>query len=121
MTVDALPPLHGFSVFDVRDPADMDERSRISGRFDGSNRASTYTLRDRALRRSGAQALLTRFAVRRVGELQLSHVADRFGTEVLFVDPGLDGYCFSMMHTGRVALLGAGGSEFRVSSAAAGL
>jgi AraC-like DNA-binding protein len=121
MTVDALPPLHGFSVFDVRDPADMDERSRISGRFPGSNRANTYTLRDRALRQSGAQALLTRFAIRRVGELQLSHVADRFGTEVLFVDPGMDGYCFSMMHTGRVALLGTGGSEFHLSSMAAGL
>lgn len=101
------PKLTGFTVLDVYDPAEMDEQSRMSRRLPGRHSVHTYMLRDPALRRSRAgRLLLTRHADRQAagGDLLLGHVADRFGTEIGIVEPGLPAYCFGLIHAGRLAM-----------------
>jgi AraC-like DNA-binding protein len=96
--------LVGFTVLDVHDPSELDERSQISGRLPGSHTTHTYMLRDKALRRSAPQTVLTRYAIRQVGDLLLSRVSDRFGTEICIGGDGVGAYCFGLLHTGRMAL-----------------
>ena len=98
------PLLNCFTVVEVRDPAEMDEGSRISGRLPGPDGVHIYTLRDPALRRIAAGPLLTRHADRQAGDLMLGHVAEQFGTEVGILEPGLPAYCFTLVRSGRVAL-----------------
>lgn len=100
------PRLRGFTVTDIYDPAEMDERSRMSRRLPGCHGVHTYTLRDPALRRAGAgRVLLTRHVDRQAGgDLLLGHVAERFGTEIGIVEPGLPAYCFCLIRAGRLAL-----------------
>jgi AraC-like DNA-binding protein len=114
------PKLDGFEVFEVLDPTEMDERSLISGRLPGPNTAIRYTLRDGGSRGAGSQQLLTRLATRAVGDVRLSHAADRYGTKVDIVDPGMDAYCFSMLRTGRMGVITADGRETIATDEASG-
>ena len=105
----------------MRDAAELDERSRISRRLPRPNGAHIYTLRDPALRRSGAGLLLTRHATRLAGDLQLSHVADRFGTEVGIGGPGIDYHCFGLVQAGGMALSVPGSRDEVVARGSQGL
>ncbi len=101
LTIPLSPPPGGFTVVDVYDPAEMDEQSHISRRLPGRHSVTTYTLRDPALRRFGAGRLLARHWGH---PLLLGHVAERFGVEVGFVEPGMPAYCFALIRAGRVML-----------------
>ena len=104
--------LDDFLVFDVHDPADMDRDSRISRRFPGFVGNYAYMLRDRPMRRERPGGRLTRLATRLVGrggELVVSYVADRFGTEIRTTGQGLDRYCLGMMLDGGMEMLGGPG------------
>jgi hypothetical protein len=96
--------LSGFTVVEVYDPAEMDERSRMSQRLPGRHSVHTYTLRDPARRRARPGPLLTRHADRKLGNLRFSHVDDRFGTEIGIVEPGMPAYCFSLIRSGYLAM-----------------
>ncbi len=98
------PKLTGFTVVDVRDPAEMDEQSRMSQRLPGRHSVHAYTLRDPALRRASPGRLLAWHADRQVGDLLLGHVAERFATEVGIVEPGMPAYCFNLIRSGRMAM-----------------
>jgi AraC-like DNA-binding protein len=89
---------------DVRDPAEMDERSRVSRRLPGHNAAHCYSLRDPMLRHLSSDTLLTRMVIRSAGDLQLSHVEDRFGTAIEIIGAGMPAYCFGRVLTGRMAI-----------------
>ena len=91
-------------ITDVRDPAELDERSLMSRRLPGRHVVHTYTLRDRARRRAGAGPLLTRHADRDAGDLRLGRVAERFGMEVGIIEPGMPAYCFCLVRSGRLVL-----------------
>src|SRR4051812_25990296 len=96
--------LRGFTIVEVRNPAEIDERSSMSQRLPGRHSVHTYTLRDAALRRSGAGVLLTRHADCQAGDLLLGHVVERFGMEIGIVEPGMPAYCFCLIRSGRLAL-----------------
>ncbi len=100
------PKLTGFTVLDVYDPAEMDERSRMSRRLPGRHSAHTYTLRDPTLRRARPGPLLTRHAGRQAagGDLLLGYAYNRFGTEIGIVEPGLPAYCFGLIRAGCLAM-----------------
>ncbi len=100
------PKLTGFTILDVYDPAEMDERSRMSRRLPGRHGVHTYMLRDPALRRSRAgRLLLTRHAGHQAGgDLMLGYAYNRFGTEIGIVEPGLPAYCFGLIRAGRLAM-----------------
>ena len=101
------PKLTGFTILDVHDPAEMDERSRMSRRLPGRHSAHTYMLRDPALRRSRAGGLLlTRHAGRQAGgsDMLLGYAYNRFGTEIGIVEPGLPAYCFGLIRAGCLAM-----------------
>ena len=51
MDIERSSRLAGFTVVDVCDPAELDERSRVSQRLPNQNASHTYTLRDKALYR----------------------------------------------------------------------
>ncbi len=101
MTIPPSPPPGGFVVIDVSNAAEMDEQSRLSRRLPGRHQVHTYTLRDPALRHSVRGQLLARHWGH---PLLLGHVAERFGVEIGFVEPGLSAYCFALIHGGRVML-----------------
>jgi AraC-like DNA-binding protein len=104
--VSMSPKPSGFTVVDVRDPAEMDERSLMSRRLPGRHGVHTYTLRDPALRRSSGagRLLLARHTDLGAGDLLFGHVAERFGIEVGILEPGLPNYCFSLIRSGRCAM-----------------
>ncbi len=97
------PLLSGLTVVEVKDPAEMDEQSRLSRRLPGRHNVYTYTLRDRSLRRSGAGKLLARHVGRQAGDLLLVTVAERFGREIGIVEPGMPAYCFTLIRSGHMA------------------
>ncbi len=95
------PKLHGFTVIEVYDPAEMDERSRMSQRLPGRHSVHAYTLRDPALRRASPGRCSP--GTRRGGAC-CSAMAERFGTEIGIVEPGLPAYCFQLIRSGRMAM-----------------
>ena len=101
-----MPPTQkGFTVVEVYDPAEMDERSSMSQRLPGRHKVHAYMLRDSTLRRSRPSRLpLTRHADRTLGDLQFGLVSERFGTEIRIIAPGMPAYCFSQVRTGRFAM-----------------
>lgn len=98
------PGRGGLAIIEVRDGAELDERSRISRRLPRPNDAHAYRLRDPALRRTAARTLLTRHAIHQAGDLQVSRVADLFGMRIDIRDPGIGYHCFSLLHAGGLAL-----------------
>ncbi len=96
--------LAGFAVVDVRDPAELDRQSSVSARLAGRNTCHRYVLRDRALQAPAPRTVLSRYATRQVGDLQLSHAGDRFGTEIGIDGDGMGAVCFGWLWGGRMAL-----------------
>jgi AraC-like DNA-binding protein len=93
-----------FTVVDVYDPRELDERSHVSRRLPGSNACHTYQLRDRTRLRAAPSKVLSRYTARSVNALQLSHAGERFGVEVGIAGGGMGAYCFSLIGAGRIAL-----------------
>lgn len=111
MQTSAAFRLDGFQIIDVRDPAEMDERSLVSRRLSARDAPHTYTLRDRTTLRSAERgALLSRHANSEAGDVQLSHVAERFGTEIGMLEPGIPAYCFGWIRSGRHSTAAADGT-----------
>lgn len=104
MGMERRTSLAGFTVVDVRDPADLDERSSVSTRLAGRNTCHRYMLRDRGPRASAPNEVLSRYATRQVGDLQLSHAGERFGTEIAIDGDGMGAICFGLLWSGRMAL-----------------
>ena len=46
--------------------------------------------------------------MRRLGDLQISHAADRFGTAIEITDPGMSAYCFGLVSAGRMSISAGG-------------
>lgn len=75
----------------------------LAERLPNENRRHRYRLLDRAAAHSSAQPLC-RHVLRTAGDLQVSWVAERLGTQVTIVEPGISAHCFSMIRSGGMAL-----------------
>lgn len=108
MTVLALPsdtaPLKMFSTVLANDAAELDARSRVSDRLQGSSRAYRYRLRDRALWRMRFEDPIFCLATRSAGAIVASHGEARFATEVSIEGEG-DLFCFTTLLGGDVTLI----------------
>ena len=112
--------LKSFTVFDVFDPNELGDDSRVSCRFPGYNNHNTYRLLDRGLCNERPQGLLTRLAVRREGVLTLSYVSSRFGTDVGIVGNGAKRLFLTFSLSGGIALQSGTGAA-AMSSGTSGL
>lgn len=69
------------SVIDVRDPMEMDIRSRVSRRLFDESRMCGYLLQDHGLLRKRFDDPITTIADRRLGDLLIALCGDRFATQ----------------------------------------
>lgn len=92
-------------VVKVRDPTEMDARSRVSGRLFGESALCTYALRDQSLLRTRFVDPIAIFAVRRLGSIMICLSASRFETETDIGGQGIDSYCLTMMLEGTACLI----------------
>ena len=72
--------------------------------------AHRYRLRDPATAPSGP-AMMNRYVNRSSGDLQVSVVAERLGTALEVVNPGIEAFCFSDLRAGAMALTPPGAAE----------
>ena len=93
-------------VVEVVDAAGM---QRLSGRLPHGN-AHRYRLRDPAAAPRGPAAL-SRHVLRTAGDLLVSAVAERLGTAVGIVEPGIEAFCFCDLRSGAMALTPPGAAE----------
>lgn len=96
------------SVVDVRDPREIDTRSR-AGLLLAPNTLITYQLQDRSLVRTSFDDPITTFADRRIGSMSIHLCVDRFATKAAIVGDGVDSYCFTVMLQGKASLMQGGG------------
>lgn len=97
--------------FAIDNPAEFDDPSFVSRHLPGQNNRQTYRLRDRNVARSGKRQLLSNFRYEWAGDLQLSHVTERFATDIGILNPGIDLHCFGRLHSGRMQLTEADGGH----------
>ena len=93
-------------VVEVYDAAGMQE---LSERLSHGN-AHRYRLRDPASAPTGSSAV-SRHTIRNAGTLQVSAVAERLGTAVEIVEPGIEAFCFCDLRSGSMALTPPGATE----------
>lgn len=87
-------------LIEVRDPSDMDARSRITTRLPSDLSPVRYRLRDsRKTNRSFAKPI-TLHSRLNLGDLHLTRIADQFGTAMDIGGPGLPRYWFGMTNAG---------------------
>jgi AraC-like DNA-binding protein len=91
----------------------------LSERLSHGN-AHRYRLRDPAAAPSGPAAL-SRHVMRNAGDLQVSAVAERLGTAVGIVEPGIEAFCFCDLRSGAMALTPPGATEPSVGNPGHGL
>lgn len=96
--------IRSFLVFDVFDPDELGDDSRVSDRFPNYNKFNTYRLRQACRLPPRKGELLSRLAVRREGDLTIAYVGDRFGTEVGIIGSGVDRVCLSFPLRGSVEM-----------------
>ena len=106
----------------VRDPRDMDGRSRVTQRLPPDLGAVRYRLRDRGLIGAEFAKPIAIHSRLNLGDLHLTRIVDRFGTAMEIGEPGLSRYWFGLVNTGSVevhqgshaaVLSGASGSALR--------
>ena len=112
--------LKSFEVFDVVDPDELGDDSRISRRFPGYNNQNTYRLRDRRAKDERPGGLISRLAVRREGGLLISYIASRFGTDIGIVGNGVSRLFLTFSLSGSIAMQ-TGSEVSTVSSGTTGL
>ncbi len=76
---------------------------KLAEHLPNENCRHRYRLRNPAAAHSPSQ-LLCRHALRAAGDLQVSWVTERLGTQVRIVEPGIPAYCFSTIRAGEMAL-----------------
>ncbi len=103
-------------VVEVFDAAGM---RGVSERLPHRN-AHHYRLRDPASAPSGP-TVLSRYVMRRAGDLQVTAVTERLGTAVGIADPGIEAFCFCDLRTGAMALTPPGATEPAVGDPGRGL
>lgn len=96
--------LYGTTDIAVRDAAALDARSRVSRLLPKPNDVHTYVLLDPALRRESTPLLFARHTIHQAGDLQVSRVAERFGTKIKIAGPGLPYHCFTLPCAGRMRI-----------------
>ncbi len=97
--------LRSFVVFDVFDPDELGDDSRVSRRFPNYNKHNTYRLRNRGAAQARPTGLLSRMAVRREGEVTIGYIASRFGTDVSIVGDGVPRVCLTFVLDGGMNML----------------
>jgi AraC-like DNA-binding protein len=90
--------------FDVYDPQEMDTTSRISRRLVSDMHMLRYQLRDRSLLRQHFDQPISSHFTRRLGEIAVTHVGDRFATQLDIDGDGMNSYCFNAMLAGTMAI-----------------
>ena len=96
--------LRSFTVFDVTDPDELGDDSRVSQRFPLYNKFNTYRLRDRGVTTDRLGGPLSRMAVRREGALTMSYVGSRPRTDVGIVGDGVQRLFLTFCLYGEIAL-----------------
>lgn len=91
------------SVVDVRDPTEMDIRSRVSGRLLDESQVCGYRLHDRNLLQMRFDDPITTIADRRLGSILIALCGDRFATHAHVGGEEIDAYCFTVMLQGKAS------------------
>ncbi len=112
--------IRSFLVLDVFDPDELGDDSRVSERFPSYNKFNTYRLRQAGQQKYRQNELLSRLAFRRLGNLTLAYIADRFGTDVGIIGNGIERMCLSFPLQGTVELA-AGPNGTAVAHSARGI
>lgn len=86
----------------VRDPRDMDGRSRVTARLPPDLRPVRYRLRDRTLLGAAFAEPIAVHSRLNLGDLHLTRIVDRFGTAMEIGGPGLPRYWFALVNAGDV-------------------
>lgn len=105
MAISLAPPdprvLGACQVVAVRDPKDMDTRSRVSERIPPDTGAFSYQLLNRALLRARFREPIATFGFRMFGDFGAFYLADRFATQFAIDGMGIDRFCITAMCQGR--------------------
>ena len=86
----------------VRDPRDMDGRSRVTRRLPSDLSPVHYRLRDRSLFAAEFAEPIAVHSRLNLGDLHLTRIVDRFGTAMEIGGPGLPRYWFGLVNAGAV-------------------
>lgn len=95
-----LPRAH--DLVTVRDPSDLDGRSRVTERLPSDLRPVRYSLRDDRLFGSSFAEPIAVHSRLSLGDLHLTRIVDRFGTTMQIGDPGLPRYWFGLVNVGAI-------------------
>jgi len=119
------PALSTFdNVVEVRDPNEMDIRSRVSERLLPEHRGCRYRLQDSTLLRTRFDDPITIVADQPMGCMLIAVIADRFAVQCQ-VGEDIDSYCFTAMLRGKASVrqgknettvTDAAGAAFRLSA-----
>ena len=107
-------------VYNVSDPDELGEDSRISKRFPSYNNYNTYRLRNGRSRHERTTGLLSRFAIKRMRALTLGSIESRFATDVGIDGEGIQRLFLTFSRSGSIALRTRDGGE-AISHGTAGL
>lgn len=103
----------------VRDPRDMDARSRVTRRLPPDLNPVHYQLRDQGLLGSAFAEPIAVHSRLNLGDLHLTRIVDRFGTAMEVGAPGLPRYWFGLANAGELEVHQ--GSHVAVASGTTGL
>ncbi len=103
----------------VRDPRDMDGRSRVTRRLPSDLSPVRYRLRDRSLLGAEFAEPIAVHSRLNLGDIHLTRIVDRFGTAMEIGGPGLPRYWFGLVNAGSVEVHQ--GSHAAVLTGASGL
>lgn len=105
------------SIVDVRDPTELDIRSRVSRRLPAESRVCSYILQERKLLRARFVNPITTIADRYLGNMLLALCGDRFSMQAYVGGEGIDRYCFTLFLRGKAHWI-QGNSETTASGTA---
>lgn len=103
--------LPNFLVYEVFDPNELGEGSRISQRFPSYNNYNTYRLRNYNPRHERMAGLLSRFAIKRLGALTLGSIESRLAMDVGIDGDGVARLFLTFSQNGSIALQTSDGGE----------
>ena len=89
-------------VFDVYDPNELGAESSVTRRFPRDKTVHQYRLREPSLLRQRFDTPISRMATSTIGDLGISYVEDRFGTEAGIGGDGVNRFCFNIMLSGAM-------------------
>lgn len=94
-----------FAIVRATDPAELDQRSRISGRMPTTGQSYRYSLRERALWHARFAEPIFTLAIRDAGPILVSHAESRFATDVGIDGAESDLFCVTMPQRGSLTLM----------------